>query len=175
MIGARFPVRVLVVSLLMAGVSARQEPELERAKTEAARLREAPPSSWLPSEPDYRKELQAIRDRTAGLHAALKDWAESLLPASKAALDAEVPFLNARLKGGLQRAGLLGSGQITLDVDDFKPGFATRVDVLRPPEDPDKLALSVGAASQRRERRGLHLRLQRRCAAPCIGSPRRQR
>ena len=110
MIGANYPVRALAVALLLAGVSAGQEPELERAKSAAARLREAAARHHaLPSESEYRKELQAIRDRTAGLQTALKDWAESLLPKSRAALDAEVPLLNARLKGGLQRAGLIAT------------------------------------------------------------------
>jgi hypothetical protein len=119
-----------------------QEPELERVKTEAARLRGALPSSRWPFEPDVFAQIKAIRERSAGFHAAIKVWAESLLPKSRTALDAEVPLLNPRLNGGLQRAGLIDSAKFL--GDDFKPGLVDRVDVVRPPEDPDKLALSVG-------------------------------
>jgi len=134
---ARYAVLTLAVSLLMAGVSGGQERALGRVKSESAWLRQSPSAS----EEDVWKEIKVVRDRSAGLHSAVRDWIESLLPQSRAALDSEFSFLNPRLNAELQRAGLIRS---VITEDDFRPGFVTRMELSRPPEDPDKLAVTVG-------------------------------
>jgi hypothetical protein len=90
---ATYPVRTLVLSLLIAGVSGGQERDPERAKSESARLRQAA----SPSESDVWKHIKAVRDRSADFHAAIRDWIESVIPKSRAALDAEFSFLDPRL------------------------------------------------------------------------------
>jgi hypothetical protein len=128
-----------VLSLVVTGVSAAQESTLERVKSEAARLRQGSP----PPEADFWKELKAIRDRSVGLQIAIRDWVESVLPKSKAALDVEFPFLNPKVNTDLQRAGLFASNN---SGDPFKsnPGSATEVEFSRPPEDADKLVVTTG-------------------------------
>src|SRR5437762_11655911 len=95
----------VVLSLVITGVSVAQESVLERAKSEAARLRQASPAS----EDKIWKEIKAVRDRSAGLHAAIRDWVESVLPKSRAALDAEFLYLSPKVNADLRRAGLFAS------------------------------------------------------------------
>src|SRR6266404_932106 len=129
--------RAVFLSLLMAGICAGQERELERVTSESARLRQAPPLS----ESSIWKEIKALRDRSAGFHSALRDWFEAIIPMSKTRLDAEFPSLNLKLNGHLQRAGLTESGSTP---DEFKPGSVSRMEVSRPTEDPDNLIVIVG-------------------------------
>src|ERR1019366_4630996 len=65
---ATYPVRTVVLSLLIAGVSGGQERDPERAKSESARLRQAA----SPSESDVWKHIKAVRDRSADFHAAIR-------------------------------------------------------------------------------------------------------
>ena len=96
------PVRITILCLLIAGVSGAQETALDRVKMESARLRQV---TW-PVESDL---IKAVRDRSADFHTAIRDWVESLLPKSRANLDAESSFLNVRLSTNLQRYELIDS------------------------------------------------------------------
>jgi hypothetical protein len=135
---ATYLARILAVTLLVAGVAAGQEQALERVKSESTRLRKAAPASGS----DFWKELKSVRERSAGFHMAVRDWIETLLPKSRATLDAEFPFLNPRVSADLLRAGLIAPEWV--GNDEFKPGLVTRVELSRPPEDPDKLTVTVG-------------------------------
>jgi len=86
---------------------------------------------------------KAVRDRSAGLHAAIRDWVESVLPKSRAALDAEFLFLSPKLNADLRRAGLFASDS-SGDLFRSDPGSVTRMEFSRPPEDADKLIATVG-------------------------------
>lgn len=132
-----YPIRTAILGLLIVGASGAQESALERVKSESARLRQSPP----PADSDFGKEIKAVRDRSAGLHAAIRDWVESRLPRSRVGLDAEFLFLDARIQADLQRSKLTDSD---VPQDDFKPGLISRVTLSRPPEDQDKLAITVG-------------------------------
>lgn len=111
-------------------MSTAQESALERAKSEAARLRQASPAS----EDNIWKEIKAVRDRSAGLHAAIRDWVESVLPKSRAALDAEFLYLSPKVNADLRRAGLFASDS-SGDIFKSAPGSVTRMEFSRPPED----------------------------------------
>lgn len=139
MVRTRYATWSVVLSLLIAGASGAQESALERAKSEAARLRQAFP----PSEANIWEETKAVRDRSAGLHAAIRDWVESVLPKSRAALDAEFLFLSPKLNADLRRAGLFASDS-SGDLFRSDPGSVTRMEFSRPPEDADKLIATVG-------------------------------
>lgn len=136
---ARHATWSLVLSVSISGVSGAQESGLERAKSESARLRQASP----PSESDIWKEIKTVRDRSAAFHASIRDWVASLLPKSRAALDAEFLFLSSRVNADLQRAGLFAS-DTSGDHFKFEPGTVTRMEFSRPPEDSDKLTVTVG-------------------------------
>lgn len=136
---ARHATWSVVLSLLITGVSAAQESALERAKSEAARLRQASPAS----EDNIWKEIKAVRDRSAGLHAAIRDWVESVLPKSRVALDAEFLYLSPKVNADLRRAGLFASDS-SGDIFKSAPGSVTRMEFSRPPEDADKLIATVG-------------------------------
>lgn len=136
---ARQAISLAVLSLLITGVSAAQESALERVKREAERLRQSPP----PSEADIWKEIKATRDRSAGLHTAIRDWVESVLPKSRAALDAEFLFLSPKVNADLQRAGLVAAAP-SGDLFKSNPGSVTRMEFSRPPEDAGKLVVTAG-------------------------------
>jgi hypothetical protein len=128
-------VRALVLGLLLAAVSQAQQQAFERVVTEAARLRQPPVES------EDRDSIVA-RDRSA-LHAAIRDWVESLLPTFRPALDAEFSPLGPRLNAELQRAGLLESGD---PLSEFHPGYVSRLEIARSQQDPDKVSVTVGVS-----------------------------
>jgi hypothetical protein len=139
------PFRTLVLCLLLASRCGGQERELGLVKSESQRLRMAP----APLEEDFWKDLKVFRERSAGFHRALRDWVELLLPKEKSELDAGFSSLNSRLDAHLQRAGLTepastGPVEPASSSGDFTPGLVTRIEVSRPAEDPDKLAVIVG-------------------------------
>jgi hypothetical protein len=138
---ASYPVCILLAGLLIAGVCGAQEEALEPVKRESARLRQ---SALPPSQSDFWKGLKAVRDRSADFQAAVRDWIESLLPKSGTALDAEFLLLNQRVTSGLQRAALITKPNWA--DENSKPGFVSRVELSRPQEDSNKLAVIVGVS-----------------------------
>ncbi len=130
---------ILVLFALVTGVGAGQEGDLQRVKSESARASQAP----LPPGSNFWEDLKAIQNVSAGLHTALRDWLESVLPNSKPALYAALPLLNQRLNADLDRAGLLAPENVQ---GDFKAGFVNRVDISLSPEDPEKLVAIVRVA-----------------------------
>src|SRR5438874_1482663 len=137
--GARRATWSVLLGLVITGVSAAQESVLERAKSEATRLRQASPAS----EDNIWKEIKAIRGRSAGLHAAIRDWVESVLPKSRAALDVDFLLLSPKVNADLRHAGLFASGT-SGDLFKSEPGTVTRMEFSRPSEDPDKLIVTTG-------------------------------
>jgi hypothetical protein len=138
---ASYAVCILLVGLLIAGVCGAQEQALERVKSESARVQQ---SALPPSQSDFWKGLKAARDRSADFHAAVRDWIESILPKSKAALDAELSFLNPRVTTDLQLAGLIIKPNWA--DENSKSGFVSRVELSRPREDSNKLTVIVGVS-----------------------------
>jgi hypothetical protein len=130
-------VSAVVLGILIVGISRAQQPALARVESESLRLREA----VAPPESDVWKEIKAVRERSAGLHAAMRDWVESLLPTSRVALNSQFLFLNAKLNADLQRSKLIDAAGTE---DNFKPGFVNRVQLSRPPEDSEKVAVIIG-------------------------------
>lgn len=163
MIRAALWIYALLAGLFLAEAPAGLEQPLDRAVSEAARVR----ASKSPSGDDFSQELKRARENSAGFEAALRDWIESRLPQSKANLEAAFPLLKARLDAELWKAGLLQSEGGSLD---SKPGFANPVRLSRPAEAPNLLTVIVGAGVPlRRFRRSLRLRLQRGLAAAGVG------
>jgi hypothetical protein len=115
-----------VIILLLGGTTAAQESALERARSEAASLRQSSvddPHAW----------------HCSGLHDALRGWFESVLPESKATLDAQFDALQLKIDAALRRAGLAPANGGPASAD---PGFVA-VALSRPPEDTDKLVVKV--------------------------------
>jgi hypothetical protein len=112
-----FPLVVCGMADALSGQS------LERAVAVSRQLSEAP----KPADGTFWDGLKAILERSQTLHAALRDWAESLLPKSRATLDAELPHYKLTLDAELRRAELPAS-----------------IDVSRPKEDPDKVVVQIG-------------------------------
>src|SRR5579863_7256635 len=82
----RGSMRRLVILLIAVSALCAQETPLTRLKREAERSKSS-------------KEVTAV-------HAALRDWIESRLPADKGALDVEFPSLEGAMTKDLESAGL---------------------------------------------------------------------
>jgi len=96
---------------LTGSIATAQEQSLERVKAEGLRLRQLPMDARDVSHP-------------AALHREMRDWIESLLPQSQAALDTQLASLEFRIKADLKRTGLSrdlpGQWQIAVDLNWLK-------------------------------------------------------
>src|SRR5258706_6196310 len=64
---------------------------------------------------------------TATFKAALRDWIETRLPASRAEMLRSIPKLQSALTDELTRAGLLLVGNLVIN----KPGYVDRIEIFR--------------------------------------------
>ncbi len=126
-------------AVLGLSLDGAQDRGLERVKGESAKLREL---RW-PEDGFAWKKDDALRDRTAGFEAAIRDWVESRLPRSRQALDAQFPFLKDRLEKALGHEGLMLRSR---NSDDLTPGFIRGLELSRPAEDGDELTVTAGVA-----------------------------
>jgi hypothetical protein len=128
--------RIFLVSALMAAACVAQDQALERVKTESARQNSLTPQ-------DFWKKSEAFRERSAGFHAAIRDWIETRLPKSKDLLDAEFSYLSPKLNAGLQQVGLIAPPNNSFD-GPTNFGSVAHLETSRPPDDADKLLVTVG-------------------------------
>ena len=107
---------------------------LDQVLAEAKAVRAAPGEEFQ----NYADILKAIRNRSVGLQAALRDWIEPQLPANLTNVDAELTLVKARFMTELDRAGLMGQ--------EFepKPGFVSRIELSHLAEAPEFLVVIVG-------------------------------
>src|SRR5579871_986340 len=119
------------IAILVASVCAYGQ-DLDRVVAEAKAVRATSVAE------DYTEALKDLRQRSLGFHAALRDWIELQLPASRPNSDAELALLQSRLESNLFQAGLTGHK------DEPKPGDVAKVHFLLTPDVPDLLAVTVG-------------------------------
>jgi hypothetical protein len=117
--------RVIALALFASIVAAGQEPSLGKLVEQAARVRKA----------NRSEAFQA----TAAFKATLREWIEARLPVSHAGWLRSVPQLQSTLTDELAHAGLLLAGNIVID----NPCYV-RVEIYRPPADPNRLAIIAG-------------------------------
>jgi hypothetical protein len=117
--------RVIASALAASIVLPGQESAIDKLVAQAARIRQA----------GLSEALQA----TAAFKANLRDWIEKRLPDSRAALLRDSPKLQPALKDELTRAGLIWTGN-----SQPKPGYVNRVELSRPPADPNRLTIVAG-------------------------------
>jgi len=128
MIRASGMVSATFVGLFTIGTAIAQEHGLERVRSESVRLRQLPLAA-----------PEVIRPES--LHRELRDWIESLLPQSRAALDAQLASLEFRVNADLTRVGAIAPGNL---MQGDGRGFVSPVQFTQPPEDRDKLAVTAG-------------------------------
>ena len=121
--------RMLLVSAVMAAASIAQDQALERVKTESAKQRQLNVSDFFENYDLYRTRF----------HTVIRDWIETQLPKSKTALETKFSSLPARINGELHREGL-----ISPDNREPQIGFLAHIRALRPPDDSNELAVTVG-------------------------------
>ena len=128
--------KVVVLILAAATAAAAQEEALQAIVSESARLKHFSP------EPGSNgvTALTEARRASDGLQAMLRDWTESLLPKSRAALGPELPSVKAKLDADLYRTGLLARGKDQIS----EPGLPNPVRLQRPADAPDLLFVTWG-------------------------------
>ncbi len=89
----------------------------------------------------WKKRPKRRRDRAASFNDALRDWVESRIPKSKAALDASAFTLQDQLNTELFRARVRAPAQ---GVDGF--GYVGRLELWRPAQFPDALTVVAGTS-----------------------------
>jgi len=87
--------------------------------------------------------LAAAKGNSQDLQLALRDWAESLLPRTAAALTSELPRSESAINAALRGAGLRGRTGWDLS-GAYTPGAVESVKLRRPKEDATKVVLTIG-------------------------------
>jgi len=124
----------VAVSLLTAFNVAAQGASMERLIHESTLLRQVTKSHE--SKSDERFEID--RSRSLPFRDALRDWVESYLPRSKAALDSDLSSLRDKLNAQLWRKGLMQQD------GSVEYGYIGRVELSRPSEYPEGLSVILG-------------------------------
>jgi hypothetical protein len=126
---------VLFIILVSSAGLAAQDSAMERVVTEATRLRQNDNAR----QPDFEQAMKGMRDQSAGLNDALRDWVELRLPSSKGSLESELPLFQSRLNAELWRAGALAP-----ESTEVQYGYVSRLEVSRPAEFPEGITITIG-------------------------------
>jgi hypothetical protein len=123
-------IRLVGIALLAASGLCGQDAALAKLVQQAERLRiDAAGASFGPGAPR----------RLGGLHAALRDWIESRLPAKEGPPQADVATLQAALTADLRRSGL----SVTEDTR-MSYGYIGKLELSAPKDTPDLLTVVAG-------------------------------